>query len=177
VEPLERPSYLAIARIVRTRGNKGEVVAELHTDFPARFNLLEKVWLEFPDRSRRCLALDECWEHQGRQVLKFAGIDSISAAEDLVGAWVEVEAAEAVKLPEGTYYDHDLAGCAVIDQNGRQVGTVKEVWRITGNNLLIVDNGSGEFFIPATEGICKEVSIAGKRITVELPEGLVDLNP
>lgn len=176
MEPFERPSYLAIACIVRTRGNRGEVLAELHTDFPARFNLLEKVWLAFPDRSRRCLKLEECWEHKGRQVLKFAGVDSITAAEELVGAWVEIQAGDAVTLPEGTYYDHDLAGCSVVDQNGRVLGTVKEVWRIPGNNQLVVENDKCEFLIPAKEGICKEVSIPEKRITVELPEGLVDLN-
>jgi 16S rRNA processing protein RimM len=176
VEPLERPSYLAVACIVRTRGNRGEVLAEPHTDFPARFNLLEKVWLAFPDQSRRCFKLEECWEHKGRQVLKFAGVDSITAAEALVGAWVEIEAGDAVSLPEGTYYDHDLAGCKVIDQDGRELGIVKEVLRIPGNSQLVVESGSGEFLIPAKEGICKEVSIPDKRITVELPEGLMGLN-
>ena len=176
MEPSERPSYLAIARVVRTRGNRGEVLAELHTDFPTRFNLLEKVWLAFPDRSRRCLKLEECWEHKGRQVLKFAGVDSITAAEELVGTWVEIEAGDAVILPAGTYYDHDLVGCNVIDQSGRRLGTVKEVWRIPGNNQLVVESDRGEFLIPAKGGICKEVSIPDRRIMVELPEGLMDLN-
>jgi 16S rRNA processing protein RimM len=176
VEPLERSSYLAVAYIVRARGNRGEVLAELHTDFPARFNLLEEVWLAFPDRARRCFKLEECWEHKGRQVLKFAGVDSITAAEQLVGAWVEIEAGDAVILPKGTYYDHDLAGCRVIDQGGRELGIVKEVLRIPGNNQLVVESGSGEFLIPAKEGICKGVSVPDKRITVDLPEGLMDLN-
>ncbi len=177
MEPPERPSYLAVAYIVRTRGNRGEVLADLHTDFPARFNQLEEVWLAFPDHSRRCFRLQECWEHKGRQVLKFWGVDSISAAEALVGAWVEVESRDAVILPEGTYFDHDLTGCRVVDQSGRDLGIVKEILRIEGNNQLVVGIGTGEYLIPAKEGICKEISIPEKRITVELPEGLMDLNP
>jgi len=176
VEPLERPSYLTVAYIVRTRGNRGEVLAEPHTDFPARFNLLENVWLVFSDRPRRCCKLEECWEHKGRLVLKFAGVDSIAAAEQLVGAYVEIEAGEAVVLPQGTYYDHDLAGCRVIDRAGRELGIVREVLRIPGNSQLVVESGGGEFLIPAKGDICKEVSIADKRITVDLPEGLMDLN-
>jgi 16S rRNA processing protein RimM len=176
VEPPERPSHLAIGYIVRTRGNKGEVLAELHTDFPARFSQLEEVWLAFADRSRRRYKLQESWEHKGRQVLKFSGVDSISAAEELVGAWVEVESRDAVVLPEGTYFDHDLTGCRVVDQNGRDLGVVKEVFRIPGNNQLIVEGVTGEYLIPANGAICKEVSIEEKRITVELPEGLMDLN-
>ena len=176
MEPSERPPYLAVAFIVRTRGNRGEVLAELHTDFPARFNQLEEVWLAFPDQSRRQYRLEESWEHKGRQVLKFEHVDSISAAEELIGAWVEIDAGDAVALPEGTYFDHDLAGCRVIDQSGNEIGFVREVLRIPGNNQLVVESAAGEFLVPAKEGICKEISISEMRITVELPEGLVDLN-
>jgi len=176
VEPAERPAYLAVALIVRTRGNKGEVLAELHTDFPARFNLLEDVWLASADGSRRRVRLEECWGHKGREVLKFAGVDSISAAEQLVGSWVEIEADQALILPEGTYYDHDLIGCRVLDRGGNYLGEVAQVQRIPGNNLLLVRGEKGEFLIPAAGEICREVSIPDKRIVVEMPEGLKDLN-
>jgi 16S rRNA processing protein RimM len=120
--------------------------------------------------------LEETWRHKGRQVLKFAGVDTISAAEELVGAWVGVPVEEAVPLPEGTYFDHDLAGCLVRDPQGRKLGTVVEVLRISGNNQLVVRGDCGEFLIPAAEPICKSVSISGKEIIVDLPEGLMDLN-
>jgi 16S rRNA processing protein RimM len=176
VEPSDGHSYLAIARIVRTRGIRGEVLAEIHTDFPARFQLLEKVWLAFADRRRRLFALDECWEHKDRIVLKFQGIDSIPAAQELVGAWVEIEAEHAVVLPEGMYFDHDLAGCTVVTTGGQEIGVVREVFRIPGNNQLVVDGPAGEILIPAHEEICKKISVEEKRIVVELPEGLLDLN-
>jgi 16S rRNA processing protein RimM len=176
VEPKAQPSHITIARIARTRGNRGEVLADLYTDFPDRFQLLSEVWLELADGSHERLALESCWQHAGRQVLKFSGIDSISSAGRLVGAWVEIEASQAIELPEGTYFDHDLIGCAVCSVSGENLGTVKEILRITGNNQLVVDHAGKEFMIPAVSGICKDISIAKKLILVDLPEGLIDLN-
>lgn len=176
MEPVERHSFLAVARIAKTRGIRGEVLADLHTDFPARFHSLEKVWLSFEDQRRRIFVLEDCWEHKGRIVMKLQGVDSIPEAEPLIGAWVEIDAADAVPLPEGTYFDHDLAGCLVTGTDGREIGTVREVLRIPGNNQLVVEGPSGEILIPAHEGICKEVLLEEKRIVVELPDGLLDLN-
>ena len=176
MDPTAGPSHIAIARIVRTRGNRGEVLAELHTDFPARFSLLHRVWVEFPDGRRESLALENCWEHQGRQVLKFGGFDSITDAEALVGAWVEVEADQAVPLPEGTYWDRDLVGCSVRSASGEPLGVVTEVMRIAGNHQLVVRGERGEFLVPVVAAICTEISIPRREIVVDLPEGLMDLN-
>lgn len=148
----------------------------MHTDFPERFSLLSEVWLEFPDRRIQQVTLEDCWRHRERQVLKFADVNTISAAEELVGAWVKVPAAQAVNLPEGTYYDHDLSGCTLVTPEGVEVGIVSEVLRIEGNNQLVVQGSRGEYLVPATDGICKAVRIDEKRIVVELPEGLMDLN-
>ena len=176
VEPNARPSFIAIARIVRPRGNRGEVLADSHTDFPARFNLLKEVWLSFPGGHRRIFVLEDCWEHKGRLVFKFSGVDSIDSAIGLAGAWVEVPADQAVVLPPGSYFDHDLAGCKVCDGQGKILGKVVEVLRITGNSQLLVRGEQGEFFVPATAEICREISTEQKMIVVELPEGLIDLN-
>jgi 16S rRNA processing protein RimM len=176
VEPDAQPSYIAIARIARTRGNRGEVLADSYTDFPDRFLLLSEVWVALPDGSREQLALESSWEHSGRPVLKFAGIDSISSAERLVGAWIEIEANQAVELPEGTYFDHDLIGCTVRNVSGEHLGTVKEILRIAGNHQLVVEREGKEYMIPAVPAICRDVSISEKRILVDLPEGLMDLN-
>jgi 16S rRNA processing protein RimM len=176
VEPTARPSYIAIARIARPRGNRGEVLADLLTDFPARFENLGQVWLELEDGRRKMFVLEESWSHQGRLVLKFAGIDSIAAAQELAGAWVEVVSEDAVRLPEGTYFDHELIGCIVREVDGESLGEVTEVLRIEGNNQLVVNGPRGEFMIPAVEAICKKISITEKEILVDLPEGLIDLN-
>jgi len=176
VAPDTQPSFIAIARIARTRGNRGEVLADLYTDFPDRFNLLSKVWLTHKSGLRQLLALEEVWEHKGRQVLKFKGVDSIGAAEEYVGSWVEIPVEQAMPLPEGTYFDHDLVGCSVQDTKGTQIGIVVEVLHIAGNSQLIIDHLGREIMIPAVESICIQVSPEKKQILIDPPEGLMDLS-
>jgi len=175
VTPDTKSSFITIARIARTRGNRGEVLADLYTDFPDRFDALDEVWLEYGDSSRRRMGLENSWEHKGRRVLKFAGIDSISAAEAYTGCWVVIPADRAVELPEGTYFDHDLIGCVIQDTRGNRLGVVNEILHIAGNSQLVVKNADREYMIPAVESICTHISIEEKRILVDLPEGLMDL--
>jgi 16S rRNA processing protein RimM len=169
-------SYIAIGRVARTRGNRGEVLADLHTDFPDRFDALEKVWLEFADGRRQPMVLEETWEHKGRRVLKFTGVDSISAAEAYAGCWVTIPVEQAMPLPDGTYFDHDLVGCNVQDVLGNRLGIVHEVRHISGNALLVVQNANREFLIPAVDSICIKISINEKQILIDPPEGLMDLD-
>jgi len=176
VESDTQHSFVTIARIARTRGNRGEVLADLYTDFPDRFDALEEVWLEFPDGRNQRVILEDTWEHKRRRVLKFAGIDSISSAENLVGCWVVIPADQAVTLPEGTYYDHDLVGCSVRDIQGNELGIVSEILRIAGNNQLVVKASGREHLIPVVDSICVEIDTKGKQITVDPPEGLMDLD-
>ena len=171
------PTRTAIARIARPRGNRGEVLAELHTDFPDRFDGLEEVWLEYPDGRTERISLEDAWDHGGRKVLKFRGVDSIADAEKLVGAWVQIPDTGVVQLPDGSYFDHDLVGCLVVDPAGGELGTVVEVLRYSGNHQLLVRGGHGDFMVPAREPICRSVSIGERRIVADLPEGLMDLNP
>jgi len=174
-------SYIAIARIARTRGNRGEVLADLYTDNPERFDDLDEVWLEFDDGRRQAAAkparkkLEDAWDHKGRKVLKFEGVDTISDAEEWVGCWVMVPADKAVKLPEGTYFNHDLIGCAVSGIDGTLIGKVSEVLDIADNTQLVVRGGGREYLVPAVKSICVEVSIPDKRIIIDPPEGLLDL--
>jgi 16S rRNA processing protein RimM len=176
VDPTAGHSYKVIARITRPRGNRGEVLVELHTDFPDRFDLLKQVRLEFPDGRRESYEIEDCWDHQGRRVLKFHGVDSISAAEGLAGAWIEVAPEQVMPLPPGTYWDSDLVGCTVRTGDGRNLGVVREIWRIAGNDQLVVAGSRGEWLVPVVAAFCKEVSIVRKEIVVDLPEGLLDLN-
>ncbi len=168
--------YLAIARIARTRGNRGEVLADLWTDRTDRFTSLKDVWLELPARERERAVVESSWMHRGRVVLKFRGIDSISEAERLAGAWVLVEREQAVPLPEGSFFDHELLGCRVLDLSGRELGRVTGVQKCPGNDLIVVRGERGEILIPAVSAMIRQVAIAERRILVDLPEGLVDLN-
>jgi len=169
-------SYIAVARIARTRGNRGEVLADLHTGSAGRFDDFDDVWLEFDDGRRRISKkLEDVWEHKGRTVLKFEGVDTINDAETLIGCWVTIPEGHAVDLPENTYFNHDLVGCAVIDTDGTPIGTVNRVLDIAGNAQLVVRQGGREHLIPAVKNICVEISIPDKRIVIDPPEGLLGL--
>lgn len=167
---------VAVAKAVKTRGLRGEVVAELLTDFPERFRGLERLIAVGADGSRQALSLEEHWFQSGRIVLKFAGYDSIEEASALVGYEFAVPEAERVELPEDEFYDWELAGCRVLTIEGEEVGRVREVLRTGGVEVLAVDNEATgrEHLIPLAESICVEIDIEEKLIRVDAPEGLLE---
>ena len=167
---------ISVARAVKTRGVRGELVADLLTDFPERFEGLERLIAVAPDGRRETLLLEAHWFHAGRIVLKFAGYDSIESASALVGYEFAVPEAERVKLPEDQFYDWELEGCRVESVEGDAVGRVREVLRTGGVELLVVESDAGrEHLIPLAEEICVEIDIGRKLIRVDAPEGLLDL--
>ena len=168
---------VAVARAVRTRGLRGEVVAELLTDFPERFENLERLIAVAPDGKRQELTLEEHWFQRGRIVLKFAGYDSIEAAAVLVGSEFAVPEAERVELPEDVFYDWELIGCRVETVKGENIGRVREVMRTGGAELLVVESeqeARREHLIPLAETICVEINVEEKLIRVDVPEGLLE---
>lgn len=166
---------VAVARIVRPRGLRGEAVAELLTDFPERFEHLDDVTAVLPGGERRKLKIENAWFQKDRIVLKFQGLDTVRDAEALRGAEICVDEGEAVKLAEGEFFDWQLQGCEAVTIGGDPVGTVREVMRTGGTELLVVVAADGrEVLIPFAESICTEVDIEGKRMTVDPPEGLLD---
>jgi 16S rRNA processing protein RimM len=165
---------VAIARVAKPRGLKGEVVAEVLTDFPQRFDDLEDVIVLYPNGTRTELKIERSWFHQNRIVLKFSGVDSIESAEPLRGAEVCVQESDAIGLEDGAYYDWELEGCLVETADGEHIGKVRELMRTGGTENLVVDNEGKEHLIPFAESICTEVDVEGKRIVVDLPEGLLE---
>ncbi|HEY0544032.1 MAG TPA: ribosome maturation factor RimM [Pyrinomonadaceae bacterium] len=167
---------IAVAKVVKVRGLKGEVVAELLTDFPERFEGLERLIAVRPDGRRETLRLEEHWLQGVRVVLKFAGFDSIEAASALVGCELTVPETERVQLSKDEYYDWELEGCRVENVAGARVGIVRGVMRTTGaNDLLVVEGDEGrEHLIPMVEEICVSVDITGKLIRIDAPEGLLE---
>ncbi|CDM64552.1 ribosome maturation factor RimM [Pyrinomonas methylaliphatogenes] len=177
-ETTRRDDLVAVARIVRTRGRRGEVVAEMLTDFPDRFAELERLIAIMPGGEARRLELEESWFHQGRLILKFAGYDSIERAEELVGCELAVTEAECVPLGEGEFYEWQLEGCRVETVAGDQLGRVRAVWQTGGTPNLIVDDErrpGRDYLIPLAEEICVEIDTRRKLIRVDAPEGLLDL--
>ncbi|MDP9268043.1 MAG: ribosome maturation factor RimM [Acidobacteriota bacterium] len=169
-------AFITVARVVRAQGRRGEVAADLHTDFPERFAERKQLSALAPDGSRRRLQLEEFWLHKGRVVLKFAGVDSITDAEALAGYEVQVPAAERVPLPEGAAYISDLVGTALYD-GAKFVGKVSDVQAGAGAApLLVVKVGDRELLVPFVTEFIKSLDLPGKRLEMALPAGLLDLD-
>ena len=165
---------VAIAKIVRTRGLKGEVVAEILTDFPERFEVLDKVTAIRESGDRFELKIENVWFQNSRVILKFAGFDSIESGETLRNIEICVSESEAVELEADEYFDWELAGCKVETLDGEQIGKVRELMRTGGTELLVVDGETKEFLIPFANAICVEVDIENKLIKVDPPDGLLE---
>ncbi len=165
---------VAIANIVRTRGLKGEVVAEILTDFPERFELLDKVTAVRETGERLELKIENFWFQNGRVILKFANYDSIESGETLRNVEICVPESEAVDLETDEYFDWQLAGCNVETIEGLQIGEVRELMRTGGTELLVVAGKTKEYLIPFAEAICVEVDIGNKLIKIDPPEGLLE---
>ncbi len=168
--------------MLKPQGRRGEVLAELHTDFPERFAERRQLWGLAPDGGRRELQLQEHWFHKGGVVLKFAGVDSISDAEQFAGWELQVPSAERTRLEPGAAYVSEIAGCDVwIDGGQRFLGRVKEVQFGAGEAPLLVVKlpvcaRQNEVLVPFAEEFVKNLDAAAKRIDMQLPEGLLELD-
>ena len=167
---------VAVARVAKARGVRGEVAADLLTDFPERFDGLEELIAVAPTGERRRLRLEGHWFHAGRVVLKFEGYDTPEEAARLAGTELAVPESEAVELEEDEFYDWQLAGCRVETVGGEAVGTVSEVLHYGGGApvLVIRDERGREHLVPFAETICVEVDTARRLIRVDAPEGLIE---
>jgi 16S rRNA processing protein RimM len=174
--PETRDELIIVARAVRTRGLKGELVADVLTDFPERFERVSELTGVSPSGERQQFVLESYWFQNDRMVLKFAGYDSIDSAKTLVGYDFGLPEAERVELAKDEFYDWELEGCLVETTLGSALGKVREVMRTGGVELLVVENDQlSEIFIPMVASIVIEIDVAGKRIVVDPPEGLLDL--
>ena len=172
--------FVTLARVLKTQGRIGEVACEILTDFPEKFAERKRLLLFNPKRpadERREFTLESHWLHKGTVVLKFSGIDSISDAELLIGCEVQIPESERAPLDPDAYYISDLIGCELYDGDAL-IGTVRGVNPTSGTAPLLLVTGTDavEYDIPFAEALLSQVDLATKRITMRLPEGLLDLN-
>lgn len=165
---------VAIAKIVRTRGLRGELAADVLTDFPERFEGLVDVTAVLADGERRELKIEKFWFQKDRVVLKFEGFDKIESAEILRDAEICVPESEVIKLENDEFFDWELIGCEVETVGGETIGNVREIMRTGGTEVLLIDGPEKEMMVPFAESICVDVDIEKKRIVVDPPEGLLE---
>lgn len=167
---------VVVARVARAHGLRGEVVLNPETDFAEdrfapgqRFYVLDGARVgELVSRS--------LFFNRIRPVVGFEGIDTIEQTDHLVGCELRIDPADLTPLPDGVFYQHDLAGCRVETSDGVEVGVVRKVDGSGNASRLVVDAESGEVLIPLAVDICTTIDPAGRRIVVNAPDGLFDLN-
>lgn len=166
--------WIAVGKLTRVRGNRGELLGEIYSSQPGRAEKLKDVTLEAGGR-RLPVRIEQLWHHEGRPVFKFAGIDSISDAEPWAGADVWAPESERIEPEEGEYSHADLIGCSVIGDD-EKIGVVKGVEDYGGPSTLKVEATDGrEILVPFVHSICREIDVAAKIIRVDLPDGLLEL--
>jgi 16S rRNA processing protein RimM len=189
------PAWIVLAHLLRPQGRKGEVLAELLTDFPERFEEQRRVFLATPgfdgdQTEARAVEVAAFWlpvgKNDGRVVLKFAGIDTISDAETIAGLDAVIPRGERLALEDESVYISELIGCTVYD-GPQEIGVVRDVqFAMTADGgrrlddaapLLAVASVQGdEILIPFAKAFLVNVDTEAKRIEMTLPEGLVEVN-
>lgn len=176
-------AYVTVARILRPHGRRGEVAAEILTDFPDKLKELRSAYLSDGGAESKRISVRSCWlsrSRGGQAIFHFEGSDSISDAEKQVGMEVQIPLSERRILPASAYYISDLIGCEVVDLAGAALGAVSDVQftgeDVAGTPILVVDASGSELLIPLAQDICVNVDVKARRIQVALPEGLRELN-
>jgi 16S rRNA processing protein RimM len=178
-------AWVWLARIRKSQGRKGEVLAEILTDFPEKFAERKRVWLlSAAGESAREAELVSHWLHKGGTtrdvVLHFAGVNSITEAETLRGLIVAIPRAERAPLDEDGVYVGDLIGCSLVDVASapeKPVGKIEDVDRDAGPVALLVVRGEAgdEILIPFAKSYLRKIDLEAKRVEMALPEGLVEV--
>jgi 16S rRNA processing protein RimM len=175
-----------LARIRRPQGRKGEIFADILTDFPEKFAERRQLWL-LPENvsvgralTPRQVTLVNHWLHKGGVILHFSGVNSISDAETLAGLIVAIPRTQRATLAEDETYIGDLIGCTLVDTTPAEptvVGEIEDVDRTAGSVALLVVRGStGEILVPFAKTYVRKIDIQTRRVEMALPEGLADLN-
>ena len=168
--------YALVGRIARAHGNRGQVIVNPETDFVEERFRVGSVLRTWRDGRIEVLRVTAFRLHAGRPVIALEGVETMNDAEAMAGLELRIPAGELAPLPEGTFYRHDLVGCRVETTRGERVGEVAAVEGETAASRLVVRTPAGEVLIPLAAEICVRIEPADRRIVVDPPEGLLDVN-
>ncbi len=167
----EAPTHLVVGRVLAPWGHRGEVRVEIMTDFPERFSRLEDVLVGEAHVPYR---LQSARLHKGNAILKLEGIDSPEQAAGLRGELLYIPVSQAMPLGENQYYQYQILGLDVWTSDGRHLGQITDILETGANDVYVVRDGKREVLVPALAHVVQEVDLAGQRMIVTLPPGLVE---
>ena len=183
-KPAAFKAWVHVARLIRPQGRRGEILAQILSDFPDRFAEMRTAFLWRGDHLPVApILVEQCWLHKGKVVLKFAQVDSISAAEALRGADLVISDEDRMPLQSDEVYISDLIGCECLDVTaeaspGRLLGKIRDVLRQEHTaDLLVVAGADGtEYEIPFAKAYVVEIDVRARRVEMRLPPGLLEVN-
>ncbi|MGE5252100.1 MAG: ribosome maturation factor RimM [Bacteroidota bacterium] len=168
--PTGEPDYLAVGFLRRPHGTRGEILMDLHTDFPERLKPGRKLFL---GEARAPVTLAGVRPHGESVLVRLKGIDTLESAGMLRNTWVFTRTADVPALPEGKYYEHQLLGLRVEDEAGNLLGTLTEILKTGANDVYVVtDEAGGELLLPVIPDVIRDMQPAQGFIRVRVPEGL-----
>ncbi len=164
------PRFVVVGRVIRPHGVRGELRVEILTDYPERLPDRRMLYL---GSEARPYAVEGVRFHQGAVLIKLAGCDDRSAAEQLRGQWVQIPIEEAVPLEEDEYYYFQVVGVEVVTDKGEALGRVVEVLDTGANDVYVIHGPRGEVLIPAIEEVVRELDLEARRMVVVILPGLL----
>lgn len=161
--------YLQIGEIVNTHGIKGELRVLPLSDAPGRFAGLKEIVIEKNDHLKGRMEIENVRYIKNMAVIKMKGIDTLNDAELLKGSFISIHRDNARILGKDEYFICDILGCAVHDDGGQYIGTVKDVIRTGSNDVYVIDcgNGEGERMLPALKSVVRSISLKDKKIIAD----------
>jgi len=165
-----------VGRIARTHGIRGQVIIAPETDFvEERFHVGATMWCR-TTRGDEQLTVASMRVQKGRPIVGFDGFASIDEAERVTGAELRIPEDALQPLNDGTFYHHQLIGCAVDTIGGERIGEVVRVAGGSSGSLLEIEGPRGQILVPLAAAICVDIDVHGKRIRIDPPDGLLDVN-
>lgn len=168
-------SLLAIGKVVKAFGVRGEVVVQMMTDTPSRFKRLKTVFLGRDQESALERHVEQVRIGERGVRVKLAEAADRTGAEQMVGNMLFVDEVHAVRPAKGAHFVHDLLGLQVVDENDEEVGILKDVLRMPGHDVYVVDDHGREVMVPAVKEFVKKIDLQTRRIRVHLIEGMRDV--
>ncbi|MCK5768119.1 MAG: 16S rRNA processing protein RimM [Candidatus Atribacteria bacterium] len=161
--------FITIGKIISKHGNKGEVKVMPLTEKINRFKKLKNIYI-----NKKIFEILESRMVGNNVILKLAGIDEIDEAKNIVGYFIEISRSEAIKLPENSYFLHEIIGLGVYLENNEYLGVIENIIRTGSNDVYIVKNKEGrEILIPAIKEVVKVIDIDSNKIIIHYIDGLL----
>jgi 16S rRNA processing protein RimM len=168
--PAGEPLYLSVGFLRRPHGVKGEIIMDLHTDFPERMKSGRKLFI---GDGHQPVTLTSVRPHQAGLLVKFEGIETPEEAGQFRNQWVFVKKSDVPPLPEGQLYQHELLGFRVVDEDDKPLGELVEILETGANDVYIVRDDSGkEILLPNIPSVILEIEAGTRTMRVHLLEGL-----